>query len=256
MLSLSGRVAIVSGASTGIGAAIVRELSKRGAIVIINYPNSKEEENAIKVQRSLSNESMIVEADLSTAIGARKLADVVGQKYSKIDILVNNVGITIQIPFDDPDDDKFEAAWDRIVTLNGKGTARLTRAVLKYLSRSDSRIINIGSGISRNPDPGQSIYAGSKGMIESLTRIWARELSPKYGCTVNLVAPGPVATEAFLAGPESLKQALKPIIDNTPMARRPATPEEVSWAVVMLCEKQAGWINGVYLPVTGGSTLS
>ncbi|KEF62902.1 3-oxoacyl-[acyl-carrier protein] reductase [Exophiala aquamarina CBS 119918] len=255
MSSLGGKVAVVSGSSLGIGAAVIRELSKRGAKVVINYPNAREERNAIKLQQSLPNEAILVEADLSTLEGARKLADTAAAEFGKIDILVNNAGINIALPLDDPDDTKFDEIWDRIVNLNGKGTARLTRAVLKHLSPSNSRIVNIGSGVSHSADPGQGIYAGSKGMIESLTRVWAKELPRKYGCTVNLVAPGPVATEGFLAAPAEMTLALQPMLDATPVASRAGSPAEVAYAVAILCEVEAGWINGVYLPVTGGSVV-
>lgn len=253
---LTDKVAIVSGSSMGIGAGVARALSNKGAFVVINYPNEQEQPNALKVQESLPNKSIIVQADLASLEGTQHLAAATVAEFGKIDILVNNAGVATPLPFDHPDDAEFDRAWDRVMNLNGKGTAQLTRAVLRHLSPSNSRIINIGSGVSRNPDPGQSIYAGSKGMIESLTRCWARELPRKYGCTVNLVAPGPVATEGFLAAPAFVHEALKPMIDSTPMASRPASTEEVAWAVAMLCEDEAGWINGVYLPVTGGSTLS
>jgi NAD(P)-dependent dehydrogenase (short-subunit alcohol dehydrogenase family) len=103
--------------------------------------------------------------------------------------------------------------------------------------------------------PEMTMYAGSKGMVETFTRVWARELPRKYGCTVNAVAPGPVGTEGLYASPQEVQDALKPTLEITPVAPRLGKPEEVAWMVATLCEGEAAWINGAFVPVTGGSTL-
>lgn len=116
----------------------------------------------------------------------------------------------------------------------------------------NSRIINIVSISSRSPPPFQTLYAGTKGMQDSFTRCWARELPPKYGCTVNSVSPGPTKTEGFLdAGPEMMK-VLQPVIDQTPVAPRMGETSEIAFAVAMLSEERASWMNGVHLVVSGG----
>ncbi|KAF2008785.1 NAD(P)-binding protein [Aaosphaeria arxii CBS 175.79] len=252
--SLKGKVAVVSGSSLGLGAAIVRELSRRGASVAINYPYPDEKANAERVVESLGpdSKSVIIEADMSTETGPRFLADRAAEAFGKIDILINCAGINRMMSLDDPDERKVQTAWDLIARTNARGTFMLTRATLKHLAREGSRIINIGSGVSRAADPHSSIYAGSKGMIESYTQCWAMELPRKYGCTVNGIAPGIVETETFLAAPKELRDSLQPKIDVTPVAPRAARPEEVAWVVATLCEKEAGWLNGLYLPVSGG----
>jgi NAD(P)-dependent dehydrogenase (short-subunit alcohol dehydrogenase family) len=252
--SLKGKVAVVSGSSLGLGAAIVRELSRRGANVTINYPFPSEKSNAESVVESLGPgaKAVIIEADMSTTDGPGILADKAAEAFGKIDILVNCAGINRPMALDDGDEEKIQSTWDAVVFTNGRGTFKLTRAALKYLSREDSRIINVGSGISRVPDSDSSIYAGSKGMVESYTRCWAAELPRKYGCTVNGVAPGIVATETFLGAPKELRDFLQPKIDSTPVGSRAAQPDEVAWTVAMLCEKEAGWLNGLYIPVSGG----
>lgn len=252
---LAGKAAIVSGSSSGIGAAIARELARRGAHVVINYPFPSEKERAEKVASSLpsGSKSIIVEADLSTLKGPQKLAATAAAEFGKIDILINNAGISSHSVLDGPDDAEISRIWDMVVNVNGRGTLLLTRACLKYLSANNSRIVNICSSTSRNPDPNMSIYAGSKGMIESFTRCWARDLPHKYGCTVNAIAPGPVATESLLASPAEFQDMLKANLAR--VHSRMAEPEEIAWAVAMLCEEGAGWINGVYVPVTGGSTI-
>ncbi|KIX08711.1 uncharacterized protein Z518_03368 [Rhinocladiella mackenziei CBS 650.93] len=256
--SLAGKVAIVSGSSSGIGAATARELSKRGASVVINYPFPSERPRAEKVLHGLpgQSKSILVEADLSTLTGPQVLASAAAAEFGRIDILVNNAGISAHSIIDGPDDGEIAKIWDTVVNVNGRGTMLLTRATLKHLSRRHSRIINICSTTSRNPDPDMTIYAGSKGMIESFTRCWARDLPRKYGCTVNAVAPGPVATEAMLAAPADFLQMVAKNNESVPVASRMAKPEEIAWAVATLCEEGAGWLNGLYVPVAGGGTLS
>lgn len=255
--SLTGKVAVVSGSSAGMGAAIVQELAQRGASVAINYPYPSEKLNAENVAKRLGPDAkaITVEADMSTMEGPRILADKTAEAFGKIDIVINCAGINRPMSLDDPDDAKVEAAWHDVVNTNARGTFLLTRAALKHLSHGESRIINIGSGVTRAPGPFSSIYAGSKGMMESYTKCWAVELPKKYGCTVNGVALGIVGTDAFYAAPQSLRDALQPIIDANPTAPRVATPAEVAWTVAMLCEKEAVWLNGLYLPVSGGALI-
>ncbi|KAH7089415.1 hypothetical protein FB567DRAFT_492011 [Paraphoma chrysanthemicola] len=255
--SLTGKVAVVSGSSAGLGAAIVQELARRGASVAINYPYPSEKSNAEDVVKRLgpNAKAITIEADMSTMEGPRHLADKAAEELGKIDILVNCAGINRPMSLDDPDDVKVDEAWNDIVHTNGRGTFLLTRAALKHLSHGESRIINVGSGVSRAPGPDSSIYAGSKGMTECYTQCWAVELPKKYGCTVNGVAPGIVGTDAFYAAPQSFRDSLQPLIDATPVASRVAAPIEVAWTVAMLCEKEAAWLNGLYIPVAGGALI-
>lgn len=256
-LTLQGKVALVSGSSAGIGAAIAQELAQRGASVILNYPHHGEEANANKVLQSLEkhSRSVAIEADLSTIAGPENLVKEAAAAFGKIDILVNNAGLMLGHSLDDPDDAKVLSLAQKMLDLNSRGTYLLTRAVLRVLSRENSRIVNITSGSSRTPGVDVSMYAGTKGMIESFTRSWAKELPRTYGCTVNSVAPGVVGTDSYFAAPPVVRELLKPMIDETPVAPRVAKPEEIAWVVAMLCEEGAGWVNGVYLPVGGGTTM-
>jgi NAD(P)-dependent dehydrogenase (short-subunit alcohol dehydrogenase family) len=170
--TLSGKVAIISGSSSGIGAATARELSRRGASVVINYPFSSEKQNAENVMRSLpeNSKSIMVEADLSTLDGPQTLAKAAALEFGQVDFLVNNAGISTQSVLDGLGDEELAQVWERVVDLNGRGTLLLTRAILRYFSPKNSRIINICSTTSRDPDPDMTVYAGSKGMVESFTR--------------------------------------------------------------------------------------
>ncbi|KAH7117182.1 3-oxoacyl-reductase [Dactylonectria estremocensis] len=238
METLAGKTAIVSGSSSGIGAAIARELSLRGAHVVINYPFKSEQKAAESVLLSLQGpaKSIIVEADLSTTTGPSKLVDAATAEFGSIDILVNNAGVVAPFDLGNQDDAQCLRSWETAINTNGRGTFLLTRAVLRHLSPQNSRIINICS--------------------TTFTRSWARDLPRKYGCTVNAVAPGPVATELALAAPPQVLETMRATCEATPVASRMAEPWEVAWAVATLCENKAGWLNGVYLPVAGGSTLS
>jgi NAD(P)-dependent dehydrogenase (short-subunit alcohol dehydrogenase family) len=183
---LTGKVAIVTGSSAGIGAAIAKELSDRGATVIINYPFSSLKSEADLVLKTLTQGSISIDADLSTTTGPQKLIDTAVNHFQKIDILVNNASIAINKSIESLTLDD----WDSMVNLNGRGYFLTTQAVLPHLN-NPSRIINIVSTSSRGPPATQTIYAGTKGMQDSFTKVWAQELPRKYGCTVNAVSPGP-----------------------------------------------------------------
>jgi len=142
--------------------------------------------------------------------------------------------------------------WDSLVNLNARGTFLLTQEALKHLTKISGRIVNICSASSRVPPPMQTIYAGTKGMVDSFTRCWAKELPPKYGCTVNAVSPGPTRTEGFAAAGDEVMKILQPTIDSTPCGNRMGETAEVAYAVAMLCEERASWICGTHVVVSGG----
>lgn len=245
--TLLDKVAIISGSSSGIGLAVAQELSSRGARVVINYPFASLADEAKTASESLRSPHLLVEADISTVDGPRKLVEATVKEFEHVDILVNNAGIAINLPLEE----QTLEHWDSLVNLNGRGTFLLTQAVLPHLTRG-SRIVNICSVSSRGPPPLQTIYAGTKGMVDSFTRVWAQELPPKYGCTVNAVSPGPTATAAFLSLGEDVMKVLQPTIDATPAEKRMGRPEEIAYAVAFLCEERSRWVNGEHMLVNGG----
>ncbi|PKS06959.1 hypothetical protein jhhlp_005555 [Lomentospora prolificans] len=256
--TLAGKIAIVTGSSTGIGAAIAQELSSRGASIVLNYPFPNVKPDAEKVLASLptASTSIAVEADISSETGPQALIDAAVAKYTRIDILVNNAALAVNKPL--PEQSLED--WNLLVNLNGRGTFLLTQAVLPHLpkleeasgSSGGGRIVNICSISARAAPPLQTIYAGTKGMVDSFTRVWAKELPPKYGCTVNAVSPGPTMTEGFAAAGDEFMKAMKPVMDQTPVGQRVAKPEEIAFAVGFLCEPRASWINGLHLVASGG----
>lgn len=246
--TLEDLVAIVSGSNSGIGAAIIHELSSRGAKTVINYPYPDLKVEAESLARSLHSPSICIEADMSSAEGPKTLVEATITAFGRVDILVNSAALAINLPFEE----QTLSHWDSLVNLNARGVFLLTQAVLPHITRDRGRIINIVSLSSRAPPPMQTIYAGTKGMVDSFTRCWAKELPPKYGCTVNAVSPGPTMTEGFkAAGPEVMK-LLQPTIDATPVGKRMGDPSEIAFAVGFLCEERARWINGEHLMACGG----
>ena len=247
---LQGKVAIVSGSDSGIGAQIARDLSIAGANVVVNYPYPTPTliERASTLVASLPTPGLAVEADLSTIAGPQSLIDSTVAKYGHIDIVINNAGLAVNLPFEE----QTLEHWDQLVNLNGRGTFLLTQAALKHLAPKDARIVNICSISARESPPMQTIYAGTKGMVDSFTRVWAKELPPKYGCTVNSVSPGPTRTEGFEAAGEEFMRIMKPVMDKTPVGPRLGEKEEISYAVLMLCMPRASWLNGVHLIASGG----
>ena len=246
--TLHGKITVISGSSSGIGAAIARELSARGAHVTINYPFPQLQSEAESVLSSLETEGIAVEADLSTIDGPATLVEAAVHRWKRIDIVVNNAALAVNLPLEEQTIEH----WDRLVNLNGRGTFLLTQAALKYTTKGPGRIVKIVSASSRPPPPFQTIYAGTKGMVDSFTRCWAKELPPKYGCTVNAVSPGPTRTEGFAAAGEEMMKVLQPTIDATPCGKRMGETHEIAYAVASLCEERASWICGTHMVVSGG----
>ncbi|KAF9696495.1 hypothetical protein EKO04_005702 [Ascochyta lentis] len=246
--SLHNRVAVVSGSSSGIGAEIGRELASRGANVILNYPFPKLREEADKLAVSLPTRSIAVEADISTIDGPKKLVHAAVEEFGRIDILVNNAALAVNKPFEE----QTLEDWDLLVNLNGRGTFLLTQSTLPYFPKHGGRIINIVSISARESPPLQTIYAGSKGMVDSFTRVWAKELPRKYGLTVNAVSPGPTMTEGFAQAGEEFMAKVQPVIDKTPVGARLGSTQEIAFAVAFLCEPRASWVNGTHLMANGG----
>lgn len=215
---------------------------------MINYPFPSLKDQAVSLSASLEPKALAVCADISTTDGPQILVDATVQEFSKVDILVNNAALAVNLPLAE----QTLEHWDSLVNLNCRGTFLLTQAALPHLTNNDSRIVNIDSISSRAAPPMQTIYAGTKGMVDSFTRVWAKELPPKYGCTVNAVSPGPTMTEGFAQAGEEFMKLMQPVLDQTPVGKRMARPEEIAFAVGFLCEPRASWINGLNLTASGG----
>jgi 3-oxoacyl-[acyl-carrier protein] reductase len=246
-MRLKGKVALITGASRGIGAAIARRLSDDGAAVAITYFSSKiAASELVQALASKGKRAVAIEADYGDADSITRAVEQAEKSLGGLDILVNNGAISGQGLISE-----FSMAeLDRIVAVNIKGVFVATQAAIKYMS-GGGRIINIGS-ISSDymPIGGQSAYAMTKGAIAGLTRGLARELGPS-GITVNNVQPGRVATDL-------LRAAVGPYYDQIPKTiavQRFGEPEEVAAMVSYLCSEEASYVTGAQLRVDGGTSV-
>jgi 3-oxoacyl-[acyl-carrier protein] reductase len=237
---LDGRVALVTGGSRGIGAAIARELARAGARVAVNYRAGREpaEELAGEVG------GIAVAADVADAADVAGLVEAVERGLGEIDLLVNNAGITRDTLIARMTDDD----WAQVIDTNLRGAFLTCRAVSrKMLRRRAGAIVNISSVVGVHGNPGQANYAASKAGIIGMTKALARELGSR-SVRANAVAPGYVATELTDALPEDAKQA---ILAGTPLGRL-GRPEDVAGAVRFLCSDEAAFVTGEVLLVDGG----
>ncbi|HIS00359.1 MAG TPA: 3-oxoacyl-[acyl-carrier-protein] reductase [Candidatus Excrementavichristensenella intestinipullorum] len=244
-MELKGKVALVTGASRGIGRAIALRLAQAGAdIALIYASNGQAAQEAAGQVEALGVRALALRADVSDFAQAQAAYAQVKEALGAPDILVNNAGITR----DGLAMRMSQADFDRVVQVNLNGAFYLTRAALPdFVRRRSGRIINITSVSGLDGNPGQANYAASKAGLVGLTKALAREVAPR-GITVNAVAPGFVDTDMTAAmNPDTLAQALKLV----PMGRA-AQPQEIAGAVAFLAGPDAGYITGQVLRVDGG----
>ncbi|OBR03387.1 Short chain dehydrogenase [Colletotrichum higginsianum IMI 349063] len=255
--SLRGKVAIVTGGSRGIGAAIAVELAKRGANVTITYVSETSESLAAEVVQRIENmdneaRATAIRADVSSVEQCKKVVEATIALYGEhVDILVNNAGITSKLSVPDITPADFEQA----INTNLRGPLFMAQAVIPHLRRP-GRIINITSVAARGGYASASLYLASKAGLEGLTRALAAELGPA-GHTVNAVEPG--VTETDMARDSGASDAhgqyVKMIVSMTPLENRMGKPEDVASVVAMLAEPQASWVTGQTISASGGFTM-
>ena len=246
MSSTTNKVAIVTGASRGIGATVARRLAADGFAVVVNYAGSAAAAAAVVAEiTAAGGQATAVQADVSDPAAARRLFDEAISAYGRVDVLVNNAGVmpTNMPALVDTDD----ATFDRMFHINVKGSFNTMREAVKRL-QAGGRIVNSSSSVVGLATPGYSAYAAAKAAIETMTNILAKELRGRQ-ITVNAVAPGPTATDLFLDGkaPEVIERLAK----AAPLERL-GTPQDIAGVVSFLVGPDAAWVNGQTLRANGG----
>jgi 3-oxoacyl-[acyl-carrier protein] reductase len=246
MKRLAGKVAIITGAARGIGAAIAERLAKDGAAVVVNFSKSERDAHAVVARIKAGGGSAIVHrADIGAPGAATKLVDDTVRELGRLDILVNNAVSVSFEPIAEISDTRLRAQF----AINVEAPVAAMRAAAAHL-QSGGRVINISSLVTLLPVAGSTVYAASKAALDAMTRVWAVELGPR-GITVNAIGPGPVETDAFRgAVPE---QARGEFVKRTPLGRI-GQPDDIADVVAFLASHDARWVTGHVLLATGGFT--
>ncbi len=246
MSKLSGKVAVVTGASKGIGAAIAKSLAAEGASVMVNYASSKSgARTVVDAITKAGGKAVAVGGDVSKAPEAQGIVDAAIKNYGRLDILVNNSGVYEFDPIEDVTEEKFHGMFN----INVLGALLTTKAALKYIGEGGS-IINVGSVASRITPATSSIYTGTKGAVDAITGVLARELGPKK-IRVNAINPGFVDTEGTYAAGFNDSDLEKSLVAQTPLGRS-GQPGDIASVAVFLASDDSGWITGEHILAGGG----
>jgi len=245
-MRLKNKVAVVTGASKGIGAGIAEKLAAEGAAVVVNYSQSAQaaEKLVAKIKKN-GGRAAAVKADVSKRSESKALLDAAKKEFGPIDILVNNAGVFEFRPIADVDEEHF----DRQYNLNVKGLFFATQAAVNAFGDRGGAVINISSVVSTSPVPNGSVYSSTKGAVDNLTKGLAAELGSKK-IRVNSVLPGTTITEGFEAMPQH-EQFTEFGISQTPLGRM-GLPEDIANVVAFLASDEAGWVTGQTLAASGG----
>lgn len=244
MTNLSGKVAIVTGSSRGIGRAIALQLADLGADVVINYASSPDKaEEVAGLIRQKGVRAITIHADLAQKKHVEHLFAETVKQLGKVDILINNAGVMKTTPLADVTEEEF----DQQFAINVKGTFFACQQALKIME-SSGRIVNFSTSVIGQMFPGYSVYAGTKGAVEQFTRQLAKEFGSKQ-ITINAVAPGPVNTELFAAG--KTEQQLEGLRKMNAFGRL-GEPEDIASVISFLVSPESQWVTGQTLRVNGG----
>ncbi len=247
-MNLSGKTAIITGGSRGIGRAIALKLAEKGANIVVNYTSSPDKATEVVEQiKEMGREALAIKADVSKEEDVSSLVKEVSKQFSTIDILINNAGITkdtLLIRMKDDD-------WDRVLDVNLKGTYLCTKLVAKKMMKQRSgKIVNITSVVGIIGNAGQANYAASKAGVIGLTKSSAKELAAR-GVNVNAVAPGFIHSDMT---DKLSDEVVENYAKNIPLGKM-GDPEDVANAVAFLCSEEASYLTGQVLNVDGGMVM-
>lgn len=243
---LAGKVAVVTGGSRGIGAAIALRLAEEGATVAVNYnSNSEAADKVVKKIEAVGSKAAAFKGNVSSEQDSKNLFAEVTKQFGTIDILVNNAGVYESAFIKDATEEHV----DHVIDTNVKGVILATKEALKNFA-DGGRIINISSKASQAAMPGFSVYSATKAALDTLTRTWAQELG-KRQITVNGVAPGPVVSDMFNSVPEELKAEFAA---KTALGRI-GEPDDIAAVVAFLASDDGRWVTGHTIAADGGISV-
>ena len=241
----STRVALVTGASRGIGAAIARRLASDGFAVAVNYAGSEAEAHAVAASiEQAGGRAIAVQADVASAAAVKRMFDTIEASLGRIDVLVNNAGVLPYVTIAETSDDVFE----RTFAINVQGTFNTLRESCTRMN-DGGRIVNFSTSVLHMAPPTYGVYVASKAAVEAMSRVFTRELRGR-GITCNTVAPGPVATALFLNGKSEAQ--LEQAAQMAPLGRL-GQPDDIAGVVSFLAGPDGAWVNGQVLRANGGS---
>jgi len=246
MQKLSGKVAIVTGASKGIGASIAKALGAEGASVVVNYASSKS--GADKVVEAITEKggrAIAVKADVSKADDAKALIDDTLKAFGRLDVVVNNSGVYEFAPLEGIT----EASFHRMFDTNVLGLLLVTQAAAKHLPEGGS-VINVGSAVTRITPPNSAVYTATKGAVDAITGVLSREFGPRK-IRVNSINPGMIETEGSVSAGFIGSDFEKALAAQTPLGRV-GQPDEIADIAVFLASKDSRWLTGETLIASGG----
>jgi 3-oxoacyl-[acyl-carrier protein] reductase len=244
---LTGKVAVVTGASKGIGASIAKHLAAEGAAVVVNYSSSKEGADRVVAEiTSNGGKAVAVQANVARKGDIERLFAETAKAFGPIDVLVNNAGIYEFSPVEEITEEHYRKQFD----LNVLGLSLTTQAALRQFNSAGGSIVNISSIVSTLGFPAASIYSGTKGAVDAITRSLAKELGPR-GIRVNAINPGMVETEGVHAAGLAEGDMRKQIEAQTPLGRI-GKPEDIATAAVFFASSDSSWITGETLTIAGG----
>jgi 3-oxoacyl-[acyl-carrier protein] reductase len=247
MSKLQGKVAVVTGASKGIGAGIAKALGAAGASVVVNYASDKAgADKAVADIKAKGGQAIAVKGDVSKSADVKRLFEETRKAYGKLDVLVNNAGVFKFAPLEQAD----EAEYQRQFGINVWGTLQATREALPLFGDQGGSVINISSIVSRMGIPGSSIYAATKGAVDTITLVLASELGPRK-IRVNSINPGMVESEGAHAAGVIGSDLQKNVEASAPLGRI-GQPEDVAKVAVFLAGDDSGWLTGERISASGG----
>jgi 3-oxoacyl-[acyl-carrier protein] reductase len=247
MSELTGKVAIVTGASKGIGAAIAKRLAAAGASVVVNYASSREGADRVVAEiAGKAGKAIAVKADVSKAADVQRLFDATKKAFGSLDVLVNNAGVYGFAPLEEVTEDEFHREFN----INVLGVLLASREAMKYFGPHGGSVINISSMASMSPTPAAVVYSATKGAVDTITRVLAKELGPKR-IRVNAINPGGVETEGVHSLGMIGSDFEKDMVARTPLGRL-GQPDDIASVAVFLASAASGWMTGETIAVGGG----